>query len=345
MLGFGIFNACDDDDKIVYDADSAVLPALSSPSSSSELSFTEEDADETVNFSWSEADPGISVEIEYSVEVCASDSFVTVVELVDGINDLEEDVAYSTVNSALISLGYTADESATVYFRVVAFVGDYADDMVSDIVEFDVTPYETDVDYPEIYVPGEYQGWTPGDDDGILYSYDSNTSYEGILYLEDSDDDDDVEFKITSEASWSGTNWGGTLTATDDGYSGTLDESGDNFSVEPGCYKVTVDTDALTIELTETDHWGIIGDAVYPYDWSEDVDMTYNGKTQLWEVTEDLVAGEFKFRANDEWTLNYGSDDQDGTLQSSGGNITIDTDGNYTITLDTENLEYTLTEN
>lgn len=346
MAGTGLFNACDDDTELIYDPDSAILPELTSPSSSSELYYTQDEADSSVSFSWSAADPGISLEIEYSVEVCASDTFATVVDIVDETNDLEEDVSFSTINSALITLGYTADESATAYFRVVASVGDYADDMVSDIVEFDITPYETDIDYPEIYVPGEYQSWTPGDDNGILYSYDSNTIYEGILYLEDSDDDGDVEFKITSEASWSGTNWGGTLAATDDGYSGTLDESGDNLSVVPGCYKFTVDTEELTIELSETDYWGIIGTSVYPYDWSKDVDMNYNGKTKLWEISEDLVEGEFKFRANDAWTLNYGiTNDDDGTLETNGSNITISAAGNYTITLDTENLEYTLTQN
>lgn len=345
LLGALVFTSCEEEDKIVYNADEAVAPVLNSPSSSSDLTFTVDDAANTINFSWSAADPGVNVEINYTVEVATDNAFTNAATLISETTDLEDDLTVTKVNSTLVALEMTVEVEATAYFRVVASISDYVDDIVSETVSFTVTPYETVIDYPMIYVPGEYQGWSPGADEGILYSYDSNTTYEGILYLEDSDDDGDVEFKITSEGSWNGTNWGGTLTATDDGYSGTLDASGDNFNVVPGCYHFTVDTDALTIELTETDYWGIIGSSVSPYDWSADVDMTYNGQMQRWEVTEDLVAGEFKFRANDGWDLNYGSDDQDGTLQSSGGNISIGADGNYTITLDTENLTYTVTAN
>jgi hypothetical protein len=344
FLGALIFTACDDDDKIVYNSEDAIAPTLTSPASSSELTFTSDNASDTIAFSWSAADPGVSVEVDYTVEVSTTESFDDATTIVSETTDLEEDVTVSTLNNALVSMEMDVDTEATVYFRVVASISDYTDDLTSATASFEVTPYETVIDYPMIYVPGAYQGWTPGDDDGILYSYESNTVYEGIIRI--SADDDPSEFKITSEASWDGTNWGGTLTADGDDYSGTLDTDGGNFSVTNATYAFTVDTDALTISMVKTDDWGLVGDATGDSSWGTDLDMSYNGQMQRWEITTDLVAGECKFRANDAWTLNYGiTDDDDGTLESSGDNITISEDGNYTITLDTENLVYTLTAN
>lgn len=342
FLGALIFTSCDDEDKIVYNSEDAIAPTLTSPASSSDLSFTSDDASNSITFAWSAADPIVAVEVNYTVELSTTENFDDANILVSETTDLEDDVTVSVLNNALVSMELEVGTETTVYFRVVASISDYTDEITSATASFEVTPYETVIDYPMIYVPGAYQGWNPGGDDGILYSYESNTVYEGIIRI--SADDNPSEFKIAPEANWDNS-WGGTLTADGDDYSGTLDASGGNFSVANATYAFTVDTDALTIEMVKTDDWGIIGGSVPPYDWSVDVDMSYNGQMKRWELTTDLVAGDFKFRANDGWDLNYGSDDADGTLSGGGSNIPIDADGNYTITLDTENLTYTLTAN
>jgi len=53
-----------------------------------------------------------------------------------------------------------------------------------------------------------------------------------------------------------------------------------------------------------------------------------------------LVAGEIKFRANDDWALDYGDTGFDGTLEEGGDNIPIDEAGNYTIVLNLETPGY-----
>jgi len=53
---------------------------------------------------------------------------------------------------------------------------------------------------------------------------------------------------------------------------------------------------------------GIIGSAVPPYDWSADVDMiTVDGEMYAGIVT--CVAGEAKFRQDDDWAINWGAAD------------------------------------
>jgi len=110
-------------------------------------------------------------------------------------------------------------------------------------------------------------------------------------------------------------------------------------------YIIDVDLNALTITLTPTDDWGIIGSAVPPFDWSADVDMFYNGQRKMWEITADFNAGEFKFRANDGWSVNYGDNGADGSLDAGGANIALPSAGNYTIRFDSVKLTYTVKKN
>ncbi len=104
--------------------------------------------------------------------------------------------------------------------------------------------------------------------------------------------------------------------------------------------------DNMPIEVK--DSWGIIGSALTGSDtdgWNADVDMIYDESTDLWSIAKTLFAGEFKFRANDSWTLNYGDNNTDGILNQDGANIPISESGNYTITLDVTNKTYAIVLN
>jgi len=63
----------------------------------------------------------------------------------------------------------------------------------------------------------------------------------------------------------------------------------------------------------------------------------------MWEITGDFKAGEFKFRANDDWTLAYGYNGTEGML--GGTNIPLAADGNYTIRMDLVKQTYTVIQN
>jgi len=129
--------------------------------------------------------------------------------------------------------------------------------------------------------------------------------------------------------------------------------------LESGAYNFILDIEATTSTYTlnvepggtpiPEHYWGIIGSSVPPYDWSVDVDMTWDYTTNIWSITIDLVTGEFKFRADDDWALAYGIDGE-GNLTDAGGspNIPLTEDGNYTIELiltDPEAPTYTVTKN
>ncbi len=328
--------SCEEEAEKVVISENPVAPELVGPD---DLSFTMEDADNPVVFTWTQSDFGFQASITYGIQLGMDASFSQAATLMT-TQALEGSQIVSDINNVLSSWNMEIGTPATVYARAFAVVSPDVDTVFSPVKEYTVVPYETLIDYPMIYVPGEYQGWSPGAENGRLYSYEFNSVYEGIIRLTDEDESGMVEFKLAPEANWDNS-WGGTIT---DG-SGTLDPSGGNYMIEPGTYKIVADVSALTVTLTATDDWGIIGSSVPPYDWSEDIDMFYNGQRKMWEITEDFVTGEFKFRANDDWALNYGSDNADGNLNAGGANIPLGEDGNYTIRMDTEALKYEVIKN
>ena len=92
-----------------------------------------------------------------------------------------------------------------------------------------------------------------------------------------------------------------------------------------------------------SDTWAIIGPA--GVDWNTDVPLTYDCDTKTYNLTRDLNAGEFKFRSNGAWAVNYGSSSNDGgPLVSGCGNIKVAAAGTYTIKFDLANMSYTITK-
>jgi len=170
---------------------------------------------------------------------------------------------------------------------------------------------------PLLYIPGNHQGWDPASAP-TLYTANMDMVYDGFVFL-------DGEYKFTSAPNWDNTNYG-------EGGDGRLstDGSAGNLNAAAGFYYLKADLNTLAYEQTLT-NWGIIGDAT-PGGWDSDTPMTYNRENNTWTVTTALEGGkEFKFRANNSWDINMGGTTD--KLDLNGGNIRVETSGNYTIVL------------
>lgn len=91
-------------------------------------------------------------------------------------------------------------------------------------------------------------------------------------------------------------------------------------------------------------NWGIIGSAT-PTDWGSDTNLDYDLETKKYSITINMVVGEFKFRLDDAWTLNYGDDGNNLSLEAGGANIPITVAGSYTIVADFTAKSYTIKKN
>lgn len=178
-----------------------------------------------------------------------------------------------------------------------------------------------------LYVPGGHQGWKP-EIAPTLYSRNFDFKYDGFVYFPEGN----TGFKFTAKPNWDGPNYG------DSGTEGEISEVGSDLIMkDAGYYKMTVDLSGTPYTYTATKTvWGVVGGATAG-GWDTDTEMSYDPVSGKWSVTTDLTAGEFKFRANNDWGLNYGGDLNN--LAFDGSNINVPIAGNYTVTLDFSNSE------
>ena len=187
------------------------------------------------------------------------------------------------------------------------------------IVTLDMNNLSYSVGKPILYMAGDANGWATNDyltgNDGVHYT--------GYMYLNQNG------FKFCTQPEWKGTNYGADFNTAADAANITMTE-------EAGYYKVDVDLESKSYVLTPITTIGIIGSAS-PNGWDSDVDMTYvpyNAETKElgdWEAKDiTLASGEIKFRANDDWAINWGGDVN--ALTQGGNNISVDA-GTYDIKL------------
>ena len=91
-------------------------------------------------------------------------------------------------------------------------------------------------------------------------------------------------------------------------------------------------------------NWGIIGSAT-PTGWDSDTNLDYDLTTKKYSTTMNMVVGEFKFRLDDAWAVNFGDDGNNLSLEAGGANIPITAAGSYTIVADFNAKTYTITKN
>ncbi len=169
-------------------------------------------------------------------------------------------------------------------------------------------------DFPYIFIAGNHNGWgSPADP--MYRTGATNGKYVGYAYL-----DGYYTFR-SDEFSWEGITFGS------DGTANGLKELGDSFTAEAGFYRVNVDLGNMLYNVASITSVSIIGTA----NGDTDLDMTFNKSTGAWECSAELTAGEFKFRANHDWEMNWGG--TTGDIVTNGPQLTITEAGAYHISL------------
>ena len=201
-----------------------------------------------------------------------------------------------------------------------------ADEIVFIMNEGEVPGGGVPVVYADyIHLLGDINNWAFGVD--FLASKGSGV-YEGFAYI-------DGQFKFCAE---DGSTWYGAGAEA-----GTLSTDGgaDNISLESGYYALKADIENLTWTATPITRIGIIGPAS-PNGWNEDTALTYDAGSNTWKATMNLGAGEFKFRANSDWTYNWGSTQESAeaiqlgvetACKNNGANFILSEDGTFEVVL------------
>lgn len=238
--------------------------------------------------------------------------------------------------------GIPVNGTGSVEFRVVSSLGiegalpAYTNTITLTYNIFDVVVFWG--------LPGKYQGW---DNTQKLLGSTDTKNYEGYVYVPSgtSNVPGSDGFKIVPVlGSWNvayGDGGGDTYNASTFTGGGNLSSSGGNI-MWPNIGN-TFTSNILYLVQATTTTWlttaisslSVIGDF---NGWAGDVPMTYNTSTGLWTATVNFTgSGGFKIRANNAWTLAFGTDASAGganAVSTSGGNITAPAAGSHVVTLD-----------
>lgn len=309
-----------------------------------------------VTFTWDAAKFNYDAAVVYTVQISKGGtnfSSATTTELNMG-SLLTKAFTVGEFNAKVIDV-VPFGSAQQVQVRIKASVGSNVDPIYSNVVSMTVTAYRDIVvyEFPQaLRIAGNYQGWSPATAPKIVdkqASGTTGTNYEGYINFTNAS----PAFKMVKGSDWSAGDFGGSA--------GTLTNGGSDLTLAGGAgvYKLNANTANMTWSATKINSWAVTGNAT-PLGWpagpggtpGQDHDLTFNAADGSWSVTINLLVGELKFRANDDWGINFGDNNtptpRDNKPDYGGDNIPITVAGNYTITLDigiAGNYSYTIKKN
>jgi len=302
---------------------------------------------DAVKFTYTPASFGFDAAVTYVLQISkGGTSFASASTTEVGLSNtppLEKSFKVVDFNRELLKI-INYGVATPVEVRVKSTVAAAASPTYSNVVTMTVTAYRDIIKYAypsALNLAGNFQGWDPGTAPQIVKQNNGGyNGFEGYIVFNSTT----PEFKMVK-----GDNWG----AGDYGSAGgnALGNGGPNLTLPgggpglTGYYRIRANETNMTWSNTKINTWGIIGAF---NGWGSSVPLTFNASTGVWSITRDMPTGEFKFRANDDWGINFGDNGGDFKPDYDGSNLNITAAGNYTISLDLSvggNYAYTLKKN
>lgn len=326
---FALSSCNDDEDIIKLDPSTFVAPVAEAPASSSIVLLEEDAASTAMTFKWSAAQYGANTPPKYELEIDLAGNDFKNAKIVTSTSTTSTDVTVKELNLIATDLGLEPFKEGQLEYRVISTVGTPGtQQLISNVNTFKVTPYPTDLS-TNWSVVGSITGWADGKDIPFWKTDETNVY---VAYFDV--DEANSEIKFRQDGKWDvnyGDNEPSTISSDGNTISGGLDKGGSNIKIANiGTYKATFDLSKLTYKI-EKYTWGLVGDATANGWGGPDEKLSYDGTIDSWVITTTLKAGEYKFRLNNDWGVNYGGTDTPGILtDKDGANIKI-TPGKYKI--------------
>ncbi len=329
--------ACDSQDLTVLDSTASTTVSLSASDVVLDVNNAGQDV---LIVNWTEPNYGFSAGPNYQIILTYADSAPKIINVGNTLSKTFESVE---LNKILLGLGLNPGEASEVTVQVKAILS-AASEIMSNSTTITATTYADKLDLSTPWtiigdaVTGTKDDWSV---DAPMYTTSTENVLVAYLHLSATDNGAALGFKFRKDLDWT-VNLGGSTSA--------LTQGGSNLSVDvTGDYKITLDLNNNTY-TAELYTWGIVGDAT-PIGWPAgnpgdpgyiaDQKMTYDSYSDTWKVVIALKDGAIKFRQNEGWDVNLGDTGADGSLEQGGADIAV-TAGNYIVTLDLTNNEYTL---
>jgi starch-binding outer membrane protein SusE/F len=310
-----------EEEKIILDSGATTALTLSSPTV---VLSKEKPTDAALTLTWVEPNYGFSSAPTYNVLIDKKGGDFTKAVVINTGKELKKVFTNLELNTILLGLNMPAGAAGDVDMKVQSVLA--AKTVAnSPVMTLKATPYSTKLDLSSVWgVVGSAANDWGARPDLPFYKTDVANVFVAYVTLIDG------EIKFRQNNDWA-VNLGGK--------NGVTALNGDNIAVKAGSYKITLNPVANTYKI-ENYSWGVVGSAANDWGARPDLPLMYDPTVDYWRGVVNLVDGEIKIRANNDWGTNYGG--SNGRLVAGGDNIAVKK-GTYLITADFKNLKYTIT--
>jgi starch-binding outer membrane protein SusE/F len=367
------WTACEKDEKVTLDLDEANAPVLTSMD---DMVLLQDDAENEITFQWSAAQYPLEnlPDVRYSLQLdLDGNDFAERVQLVE-TSETSFTRTVAQFNQRLTAMELEPGVPTIVELRVVASItaATDTDNLISNVMRFQVTIYEDFVIIDPIYMLGDgtAAGWNNTQAIEMYPVFNEDGSHNPAVYtlIATLGEGGNMVKFISVLGQWA-PQWGsdGTGTAEEGilAYRPTEDEPDPdpiNISeLDAGDYRVTADTTNLTYTITKaTEELYLLGSGTEAgWDNTAALAMTKDGPG-MFSIVTTLTAGDdmfFKFiEVLGQWAPQYGTWDEDPNWEE--GNLafrpteaqpdpesipTPPNTGTYLIEVNLSNLTYKLT--
>ncbi|MDO5655697.1 MAG: SusE domain-containing protein [Flavobacteriaceae bacterium] len=346
--------SCEDDKELTYAIPTNAPIVLEAENTSVNLDANYKNTP-ALTLVWSHADYNVQTLPSYTIQFGLNSNFENAVDVIT-LSNRSYTWTVEQLNNQVQAMGMPPNEIGNLFIRVVSSLGNQQQlPMTSNVVSFDMVPYVTYA-FDDYYMVGNATaaGWNPNNNNQALFRDPNNENlfhFTGYFDSADAGNINEGRFKLIEILGMWQPQWGDkrpegedTIVAVGEVAGNPATQGGDpgRFGVPAsGYYTFGINFETLSYTVTPYDASGaavyntigIIGDAT-PNGWDSDINMMRNeahDPHNWYAQNVTLVNGAIKFRANDDWDVNWGGTTAySGTGTLGGDNITV-TSGVYNI--------------
>ncbi|MDW5288907.1 SusE domain-containing protein [Formosa sp. PL04] len=286
--------ACEEEDNLQPEGQWELsTPSAVTPQSNEQIVLEENNTNELITFSWTEATSSAGYDVYYSVLIVDGENPnytnpIMDIEAENSGKDLSATVSYGDLDTALSLAGYAANSNANLIWAAVAQSLSKEEMGISNLI---VKRFENEIIPTQLFLSGTATENGNDISNAIplrrLNNSEGNPSNNYEMYTSLTAGN---TFMFYSEQSLPAHKYGG---AED-----VLVKNGNPISVtEDGQYRISVDLDNNTYSLLKINTWNVKGSPIIG-GWDSDEPLAYIGGG-VWQASMDLVeTGGFLFRAD-----------------------------------------------